>query len=317
MKKLTQEPSFSVPITLEAHQLAQKLRVVQRHPKKAKKVYLNTLVIHAVNSYLNCLGIETNWPCDDSSRGGMQLFEDRSELSVKNIGIIECRPVLPDDHFCSIPLEIRGEQMGYVAVRLDGELKEAKLLGFLSSERLKELGDREKIDLNEFGELDNLLDALEPPIQLSQWLHDIAEALQSGWQTLNDLLEPQSIEPVVSFRSKKLENVLSPEESVTGIRLGKILNFEPDCKIIFSVGIKPAENDELEINVDFFSVNRETYLPQDLQVSVLDENNETIMYKKTKQTHQSFPFQFFGQPGDSFCIKIVFGNRSLLESFVL
>ena len=48
MKNIDNRLTFTVPLTQEAHQLAEKHRCQQHDPQKGKQVYLNTLAVYAV-----------------------------------------------------------------------------------------------------------------------------------------------------------------------------------------------------------------------------------------------------------------------------
>ncbi|MBD2578367.1 DUF1822 family protein [Oscillatoria sp. FACHB-1406] len=320
MTNSAQNPEITAPLTLTVHQTAKALFDQYQHPKKAQKVYLNALAVGAVDYYLSCLGIKTAKPTPELNTMVDAAFTDSAVLNIASSGKIECRPLLPEETECFIPLEVRDNRLGYVAVRLNAELTEAALVGFLSPQKLAELPLQERIDLEEFDPVDNLFDALEPePISATQRLHNFAEELLAlGWKKLAELVTIPASEPAFSVRSPTtLPKSPLLNESYSGIKLGKVLDFENDCHVVLAIGIRPAENEEVEVNLDFLPEEKKPYLPPDLQVSILDEQNEVVMYKKTKQRHKNFPFQFFGEAGDSFRIRVVFGDRSTLESFYL
>jgi hypothetical protein len=61
MRNLSESLTFTVPLSSSAHHLAEQFCRQQSNQKKAKQVYLNTLAVSAVNFYLRCMGVETDW----------------------------------------------------------------------------------------------------------------------------------------------------------------------------------------------------------------------------------------------------------------
>src|SRR4028119_1342757 len=105
MNSIQDDLTFTVPLTLEAHRIAQQFHKHQSNPKKAKQVYLNTLAVYAVNFYLNCLGIETAHSASDSWNPAMRTLANIADLEVRDLGKLECRPVLPEAKICDVPPE--------------------------------------------------------------------------------------------------------------------------------------------------------------------------------------------------------------------
>jgi Protein of unknown function (DUF1822) len=124
--------TFKAPIGTEAHAIAQQTQ--QRHRgAKAKQVYLNTLAVSAVDFYLRCLGIETDWAASCSRDPVFQTLMDIADLEILHLGKLECRPLLPQADVVCIPPEVWSERIGYVVVQLNRSLQEATLLGFTTT----------------------------------------------------------------------------------------------------------------------------------------------------------------------------------------
>src|SRR5919202_4904319 len=100
----TMEPlTFRVALAVEAHLRAKRVITHTSNPQKAKQGYLNALAVYAVNFYLQCLGFETELENTDSSNPVMQTLLNVADLPVKNLGKLECIPVLPDSQSCYVP----------------------------------------------------------------------------------------------------------------------------------------------------------------------------------------------------------------------
>ncbi len=98
----------------------------------AEKVYLNTLAVYAVESFLQEAGIDTNWAASDSWQPSLATPIDVADLEVVGVGKIECRPVLLDRGVpVEIPLTAVEDRVAYVAVGFGAMLDRAQLLGFV------------------------------------------------------------------------------------------------------------------------------------------------------------------------------------------
>jgi hypothetical protein len=98
----------------------------------AEKIYLNTLAVYAVESFLQSAGIETHWAASDSWQPNLATPINVADLEVMGAGKVECRPVLLD---CAAPVEIPltavADRVAYVAVGFGTVLDRAQLLGFV------------------------------------------------------------------------------------------------------------------------------------------------------------------------------------------
>ena len=181
--------TFTVPLFQSAHRIAKQFSQQQSNQEKAKQVYLNTLAISAVDFYLRCVGIQTDWEASDSWDSVMQAMMDVADLEIPNYGKLECRPMLPETQVIYIPPEVWSDRIGYVAVQFDQSLKEATLLGFAEAVSIEEL------PLSQLRSLGDLLEHLshirqaksaKMRVNLRQWFHHLFEA---GWQSLETVLD--------------------------------------------------------------------------------------------------------------------------------
>jgi hypothetical protein len=184
MNFITEKVTFKVPLTSKFHQIAEQLRKEQISPETGKQVYLNTLSVLAVDSYLQCMGIETDLTASNSQNPVMTILSDTADLIIKNIGKLECRPLLPNQEFVHIPLEAQDDRIGYMVVLMSESLREATLLGFV-----KELAT-EEFPINQLQSLEDFLEYIEqiakPPVYLNQWLQNIFD---QSWQIVENILD--------------------------------------------------------------------------------------------------------------------------------
>ncbi|HBB33902.1 MAG TPA: hypothetical protein DDZ80_08805 [Cyanobacteria bacterium UBA8803] len=311
--------TFTIPIPRSAHQLAERFCQYQANLPKAEQVYLNTLAVYAVNYYLQCLGFETDWPHSDSWNPMMQTFLNVADLAVKNCGKLECRPMLPEADMVYIPEEVWEERIGYIAVQLDDALQEATLLGFRATVSTQKCPVAELRSLDELPEYLSHFQQVQPvqeQVNLSQWLHNIFE---TGWETVAAIFTPPQSELAFSPRSLSSIATTVLEIPVNGVKRGKCIDLERDGQIeplaVF-VGITPSSSSKMDITVEVCPLGGQPYLPPDLQLMVLDERGKPVLQADAGNS-ESMEFQFSGELGESFSFKVVLGDASITENFLI
>lgn len=156
--------TLTVPLNSSIHCQAQEFFKQQDSLREAKQVYLNTLAVSAVNSYLGYRGIETDLEQSNSYQSSMQDM-NTADLFITGIGALECRPVWSGEDIVQIPSSFcfsnSGYVIGYVAVQLDGALQEATLLGFAKT--VEQMGE---LPLNQLEPLEGLLEDLSKKQQI-------------------------------------------------------------------------------------------------------------------------------------------------------
>jgi hypothetical protein len=310
MRNLSESLTFTVPLSSSAHHLAEQFRRQQSSQKKAKQVYLNTLAVSAVNFYLRCMGVETDWEGSQSRNPVMLSILDVADVQIPNLGKLECRPVLPQDKVVHIPLEVWSDRIGYVAVQFDQSLKQATLLGFSQTAGSGEL------PISQLRSLEDLLEYLrqikqpEPAktrVNLSQWFENIFE---SGWQQIEALLGTQPANLALSLRS-------TPE---AGVLRGKLIDLgiqHQGQAVILVVALTPLHEQEMDISVEVHPKSGQTYLPPNLQLMVLDNLGDAVMEAIARSANSNIQLQFSGSPGERFSVKVALGDVSVSENFVI
>ena len=189
MIKTTQ---YTILLPLIARIKAEQFRVHQVDPLKSKQVYLNTLSVTAVNYYLNNLGWVTNLEASDSWNPLLQTMMNVADLDIPNYGKVECRFVLPNDDWISIPHEARFQRIAYIGVQLNEALTKALLLGFVSQVKSNKIPLSDLISL---AQLPSYLSQykrsaiVDRVTKLTKWLKG---SVDNSWQQLEELLSQSS-----------------------------------------------------------------------------------------------------------------------------
>ncbi|MDZ8258527.1 DUF1822 family protein [Nostoc sp. ChiQUE01b] len=320
MSKIINSLTFSAPIPVNGRHRAEELRRQQATQAKGEQVYLNTLSVSFVNYYLCCMGFETDLNKSDSWNVIQQTLMDIADLSLKNLGLLECRPVLENAQFVYVPPEVQSNRIGYVAVQIGKSFREATLLGFIKQVQT------DLLPINQLQPLDNLLEYLEELSQLQvaeiadnsldynhnlvnlkQWLENIFEA---GWQEVETLLGTQGVNPAWSMRSKA-GAFLSRGKLID---LGKLLT----AQAVVLVVTLPADNEEeMDIIVEVHPTNGQNYLPPNLHLMVLDFEGASVMEAQTRSSNKNIQLEFSCEVGERFSVKLVLGDISITENFVI
>jgi hypothetical protein len=305
-----EQTSFSIPLSIEAHAKANQRRQGISNTDNAKKIYLNTLAVYAVNYYLDCMGFETNYSNANDNNPWMLNLIDLADLEVTNIGKIECRPVLPDAEYLEIPTEVRTDRVAYVAVQFNQSLKEATILGFTTQTLAK-------FPLNQLQSVDNLLDYLtakeqSAKVNIREWMKGV---ITEGWLNVEEIFNPREL----SFRCARNFSVTKCKTVDIGLRLnGKsvVLIVELNHKNKDITNIK--NNSEIDIIIKVHpEPNKGVYLPPGLKLAVIDEDGKEVDTVISRQNDNWVEIQLSAELNEEFCVEIILGESKVIQEFVV
>ena len=322
------EIPFIVPLGKEAHQAASQVAIEQSTPQKGRQVYLKILAICAVQIYLKWLQIETNLSFSEIWKSGLAAAFYATDLVIPGIGKLECYPILPGEKNLTLSPTINTDLIGCVAVKFDENLNKGQLLGFIPAPAASELP--EQISISNLKPLDNLLDYIPdifdnvtalnfniPPINLSNWLDNVFEA---DWLRVEDLFYLWADNLALGPRSKQLPNNQENSEQESVSR-GKIIDLKiqlVNYKFALIVTLTSANQDqEIDICLRVYPTGNQTYLPQSLQLSVLDKTGIACVEMSAKNEDNWMELEFTGQTGERFTVKLTLRDISITEDFVI
>jgi len=181
----TNEPTdltIRVPITTNNRAQALAFAQQQLSSDKAQRIYHNTLAVLAVDTYLQWQQFNTDLAAGDSWSPMNLIYKDAADLLITGLGKVECRPILNLDAPLPIPAELWYDRIAYIAVYLNQEGTEARLLGFLPPSEPED--PRQEAPQSELQSMDDLMDYFER-LELGQQVLEetIAESeqLQQRW----------------------------------------------------------------------------------------------------------------------------------------
>lgn len=192
MNYLSEQKIISVPIPEKFRQTAWEFAQAQPTQEKAKQIYLNTLAVQVVDSYLTMLDIPTELESSYSWHPRGRLIADVADLVLTGVGRLECRYVRSGDRSCHIPPEVWDNRIGYVVVEIDKTCKEGKIRGFIPNVTTPEINLEQLQPLTVLLEYSHL-------VHLRQWLEGI---YTTNWQSIEELSQQRSTQ--LAFRSKRV-----------------------------------------------------------------------------------------------------------------
>lgn len=298
----TQPHILSVPLPQNAHRWAEEFAAEQDNPQKGKQVYLNTLAVYAVHSYLKWLNIETALNQGDSWHRGLRAIFDVADLVLPGVGKLECRPVLPGEVATVLPATMTQDRIGYVAVQFNQQLDYVKLLGFVPITVMAESPQILEIEqLQSFDTLFEIIHRRSLLVNLRQWVTGI---FQPDWQS-PDLVFASNFRSI-STTTRPATNSISRAKAID---LGR--------QVLLLVQLTSTNSEVFDIRLRVYPGDDAIHLPASLQLIVLDAAGNTSMEAQARSADDWMQLEFSCEHEEKFSVKIVLGETSVIEKFVV
>ncbi|MDB9524538.1 DUF1822 family protein [Oscillatoria sp. CS-180] len=320
MSDLSNPSAFTIPLALTAHRRAKDFQRRHSTPSVQKRVYLNTLAVYAGATHLEMCGYEVELNHSYSHDPAQQTLMNVADIWVAEVGRLECRPVLPGENTLSVPAEVMGDRVCYLAIQLDDSLRHATLLGFA----IPLLASTQSItliplsDLQSPEELGTFLEkkiAGSIPVQLSRWLQQTTE---TGWQTVSDALaELTAPSPAFAFRGSSATDAETETHPIPSIGQTKSVTLgsgEDAVTVSLLVGLIPQAQDDIEVWVQISPAANQARLPSALQLAILDDSNTAVMQAEARDT-EAIQLKFVAAIAEQFSVRITLGDQSFTARF--
>jgi Protein of unknown function (DUF1822) len=300
----TQSNYINVPLPKIAHSRAEEFAAEQNSPEKGKQVYLNTLAVYAVHSYLKWLNIETSLNKGDSWHRGIRAIFDVADLELPGIGKLECRPVMPGESAIILPIEVTQDRIGYVALQFHEQLDSVELLGFATTAQAQTV----TIQLAQLLNIDVLIETIHKhslSVNLRQWLKGI---FNPDWQS-PELVFAESFRRSITITKEQINRQLSPIGRAKVINLG--------CEVVLLVQVTPTQTEVFDIRLRVYPGEDAVHLPPGLQMIILDEAENTCMEAQARNADDWVQLEFSCQHEEKFIVKLVLGDTETKEEFAV
>ena len=322
----TKTTHINISLDRKAHEKAQHLAAQQKTVSQGKQVYLNTLAVYAVSYYLKWLQIESDLEeCDRS----LDLLPtgNSADLLIPDCGRLECRSVLPQEKYLTIPAQATEERIGYVAVQFAEDLNRVQLIGFLPS--VAPTSESLHIPLEKLQSLELLLQKISQPIaqrtksksvNLGQWWSKIFEP---GWVDLETLFKANPLPPNPAWQIRTQHYNLrgtTNKSNPLKVRKGKLIDLGVKLgNNVFALVITCTSiaNAEVEILLQVYPGDDRIYLPANLELVVLDETETLVpqLQVKSRETDNCIQLSLTGVSGERFSLRLTQEEISFTETF--
>ncbi|MGF1516132.1 MAG: DUF1822 family protein [Elainellaceae cyanobacterium] len=293
---------LNIPIAPDAHRFAAQFAAEQTSSDKGQRVYLNTLAVCAVHTYLNWLSVDATLHESDCWQPSLRALFNAADVLIPQLGRVECCPVLPTDDVLRVP-HVRETPLGYTAVGLSADLTQAQLLGVVPQSALPPTA--ETVPLTQLQPVEALIDWLPngaaAPVQLWRWLE---QAFEADWRPAEPSLIP-------SFRSA---SPLQGAEPSANISRSKAIAFGDVASVVIVVMLLPTEA-EYEIDFRVFPGERGGSLPLSLQLTLRDDSGASCAAVTVQDNDDWIQLEFTAQRSERFSVELVLGETTVVEYF--
>jgi|GEM_PF-304671 len=296
---------ITIPLDRVSFESADQLSSQQPTLEQGRRVYLNTLAVGAVHTYLGWLGIRSE-PCwGDSGHASLAAVMDGADLVVPGIGRLECRPVLPGMASFTIPLEVSFDRIGYVAVQFHNSLEFVDLIGFLEPFPEDDPAlEPPLVYLHDLLPVEALLNVLHPISRLRQWLDSSFDA--APWQPTASLLPTRSTTLPLPSADQRVSR-------------GKIIALSQQSVILALEVIATAEaSQSLGVRVQLYPHREANPLPRQLHIAILDQEGVVLSEATTGDEELFIQLELLGcLPGEQFSVCLTLQGTSTIEEFMV
>lgn len=318
-----------IPISSTARQKAERMAGLCRNSHRRGTMQRNLLATIAVHDYLRLQGYLPDLEASDSWNPILGRTGEVADLVVSQVGRFECCAMEPSQLTCPVPSEGQFGRSGYVAVEIDTQGHWGWLLGFIPGgdevKPIETLSRKELHSMDEFGVRFAPNDVTESPlsqlkpsadfpdsqnqlrqssntVNLRQWLD---KYIEEGWQKLEKLFSSEELTPAFIMRNSLIER-------------GKQICLATQVtnqKMILIVKLNPQFEKDINIIVEVRPQSGQLYLPEMLQVKILNENQAAVMQATASSTNKNIQFDFNAEPKERFSVQMILGEASVIENF--
>ncbi|MDZ8033935.1 DUF1822 family protein [Nostoc sp. DedSLP04] len=156
-----------------------------------------------------------------------------------------------------------------------------------------------------FEKANSLSKAQNLPVKLRQWFENVIE---EGWQTAEEFFGKPEVS--LGFRN-------------ANVRRAKLLQLGTQlvsCSVVLIIDLTREADQKVRIRVQVRSFGNDIFLPKGLKLMVVDDAGETFLNASSGSAErliQTEQFQFVDQPEEEFTVKVVLGENSVTEDFVI
>ncbi|MGF1496128.1 MAG: DUF1822 family protein [Elainellaceae cyanobacterium] len=307
----------SIPILLEpeAHRYAAQFAAEQVSVSKGRQVYLNTLAACAVQRYLQLIAIRATLHDSDCWHPGLRTVLDVADVTLPQRGRLECRPIPAGQTAFTLPPEVVGDRLGYLAVSFDEGLTQAELLGFIPDHAIAD--PLTPIAISQLRPMDALIETLhaapplvQSPVRLRQWFDRL---FTPEWQPVEQLVPAAPRSRSSSFMVGEAQE--TPYQNT--VSRGKLIPLgDSGGAIALIMRLRASSPDLSYIRLRLYPSGGLTLLPPALQVALVDSAGEICAEVTPREADDWLQLDFEVAIAEPFCIRLTLGEIEMTEEFV-
>jgi Protein of unknown function (DUF1822) len=210
--------------------------------------------------------------------------------------------VLPGEVAIVLPPSMTQDRIGYIGVQFSQKLDYVELLGFIPAKEMVE--SPAILQISQLQSFDTLIEILHRRslfINLRQWATGIFE---SDWQA-----------PELVFANNLRSSSTMTRSSTNSISRAKVIDL--GRQVLLLMQLTPTDSEVFDIRLRIYPGDDAIHLPPDLQLIVLDEAGNTGMEVQARNADDWMQLEFSCQHEEKFSVKIVLGETSLMDEFVV
>lgn len=317
-----------IPISSTARQQAALMAELCRNTDRKQIMRRNLLATIAVHDYLKLQGYLPDLKASDCWNPILGRTGEVSDLMVSQVGRIECCAIEPGESNCAVPADGQFDRSGYVAVEMDTEERWGWLLGFIPGgnevNAIETLKRKNLQSMDEFGDhlyqLSWLKDA-RIVIDLGRWFKESQNSedelrsvmrnpgtqINGGWQHPETFFSYEELTP--AFRTRN-----------NFVKRGKLIRLETEVmqqNVVLVMNLESLSEQDTNIILEVLPPSGHRYLPKDLHVRVIDDQQKAVMEATASGTNQNIQFNFNVIAGEHFSTQLILGEASVTEEFVV
>ncbi len=152
-------------------------------------------------------------------------------------------------------------------------------------------------------------------INLGAWFQQVFE---SGWQSVEGLLNTDSERLVFSFRQRKPTLPEARTVVVEGIKLIDLGIELEHQSVALLIGLVPENEQRVGIRVQLYPAGRQTYLPANIRLALLSQSGTPLQEYSARVQDSLIQLKRFSCPmGKSFSIQVSLNDFSITEAFAI
>ncbi|ERN39865.1 protein of unknown function (DUF1822) [Rubidibacter lacunae KORDI 51-2] len=313
MNAATAPPPIAIALDRHTRRYAEQFATEQATPQKGKQVYLNTLAVCAVRTYLNCLAIATAPQQGKCWQPGLRAAFDVNDLIVPGRGRIACCPVLPAAATATVPIALADDCLGCAIVRIGDCLDWAYLLGFVSPERIR---SDDEVPLAELQSLDDFLSVLERSSRHTRLQEWFAGIFAPEWEP-SDILLPAT-GSTLRTAAPPVEVLAAPDEASHHISRGKVLRWHTggdEQAIVLVVKAALHADRSTSLCMRLYPCGNAHCLPSGLCATLLDASDEASLQVRAGDADNWLQLDFLCQPDEPFNLELDLDDVRVREIF--